>query len=1095
MAENLGNAVILSSNPGLRDEVKRQVRALGYSILSSGSSAATVLEELSYEDSNCKLIISDLKLEDSTALNFLKKLRTMPDFDDIMVLIAVSDDEFDKLFECMDQGVAGFIKKPFSVDQLVEQLQLTFQRLRYFQSKLKPLFLHTAALVAESINRYKTAIKYHQQVLELVDNALTRFDLGRLYIQTKRGIEARLCFAKALELDPRFEANVNRLAEQLNLLDKGQGATEPQAHIVQNFLQAQGNFSSSCYENLAVQKSMIIGGNHSDRVIIKNTLQQLEFKQVNVQEDVKDAYKLLQDSDYSLIIVWWNLGDSNASELSRKLRQIYNHDEMKIFVICPDQQNDKVVEVLRAGADGYCFFPFTPHAFSERLHRCLILDELTRCSHETQKFAKFAYSMFELQQYEQGSKQAAIGLKNHPHDLMCLLFQTVNIHMLGDKDLAHKQYANLTSTAAVMKPLCDYFKEDLDRKCPGNASDKSAPKASAAKDHNQSVPAKETSENRDPGAGVPPGKLAEKAQGKPRKRRVVDGERVMLTIQDGAEPYSTGDEAPASQELAEDILAAPDATAKNQAADDAGDADEPEGAEESFDDIQEAVQMRQAAEQIKHTRRETNKVRENFLGSFSNIAELQESLFGQIEPAPEAPHFIPQSLAEHGISAANFVQQLGKEQVLSGNKQEVRQANGRIILVEDSVVSWLPTGDIVPLGFKPEKTVMESSGPLPKADRIEFAQSNAHHVKVLAGQAQLLNTRLICLPPKYEPSVELLSYLQSVGKELGNEQMLKVIRSNEPINRETRQALSEVVSDPNDPVKLQNLGRALVNAGYADDFFEKLLSLTQNSSDPRNQTPAVEYAALTEAANNIQKPLVDFHSECLEGKANFENKLPYLMEATTHDVKEFEMLYKAMEEDHNSIEAFKKIYVGFRDRDDQAGLEKFFNDRYKDFLRNKKSRRALYRFLLSIGDGKRARKLLEEQAASKKIDPVELKTLSYACFQDGDFINAIKWCNAMIKHKVFLEHSYNLLGVIYKKMGRLEDAINAYRTGIKHEPESPKLFHNIAITYTVIGDHRKAKTAQARAQKLKKLYKVATDPVANADARDAPMVQKKQEAS
>ncbi len=128
--------------------MKRQLRTLGYSILSSGSSAASVLEELSYEDANCRLIISDLKLEDMTALTFLKKLRSMPDFDDVMVLLAVSDDEFDKLFECLDQGVGGFIKKPFSVDQLVEQLQLPFQRLRYFQGQMKPLFFHTAALIA-----------------------------------------------------------------------------------------------------------------------------------------------------------------------------------------------------------------------------------------------------------------------------------------------------------------------------------------------------------------------------------------------------------------------------------------------------------------------------------------------------------------------------------------------------------------------------------------------------------------------------------------------------------------------------------------------------------------------------------------------------------------------------------------------------------------------------------------------------------------------------------------------------------------------------------------------------------------------------------
>lgn len=1088
MAENLGNAVILSSNPGLRDEIKRQLRTMGYSIMSSGSSAASVLEELSYEDANCRLIISDLKLEDMTALTFLKKLRSMPDFDDVMVLLAVADDEFDKLFECMDQGVGGFIKKPFSVDQLVEQLQLPFQRLRYFQGQLKPLFFHTAALVAESINRYKTAIKNHQQVLELVDNALTRFDLGRLYIQTKRGADARASFAKALELDPRFEANVNKFIDQLNVLDKGEGSKEPQAQVVENFLQSLKTFHSSHFENLAMQKSMIIGGNHSDRVIIKNTLQQLEFKQVNVQEDVNEAFKLLQDSDFSLIIVWWSLGDGNAAELSRKLRKIYNHDEMKVFVICPEQQNERVVEVLRAGADGYCFFPFTPQTFSERLHRCLILHELTCCSQETQKFAKFAYSMFELQLYEQGEKQAAIGLKQQPQDSMCLFFQTLNIHMRGDKAAAHRQYAKISETTAVLKPLCDYFKEDLDRKCPVKGSDKPASEPNTA--HGPTTAAqgsqKDSKDSGQPKPSETAGKHAEKAPNKPRKRRAVDGERVMLSTQVGAEPFSGGDEA--ADETPQD----PADIAIEKASADETDENEADNLDIDSPEIREALENRLAAEEIKQSQRELNEVRENFLGSFSNIEELQKSLFNQTEPAADPPHVVPHTLAEHGISAANFPQQLGKEQVFGGSKQEMRQSNGSIILVEDTVVPWLPTQDIAALEFKPQKSVMESAAPLPKADRVIFAQTNSHRIKILAGQAQLLNTRLICLPEKYEPSQDLVTYLQTLGKELGRKEIFNLIRSHEPIHRETQQALSELALDPNDPVKLQNLGLSLVNAGYAEDFFEKLLKLTQDPYNPRIQTPASEYAALTEAANSIQKPMMDFHSECLEGKASFENKLPYLLEATSQDVKEFEMLYKAMDEDHNSIEAFKKIYIGFRDRGDDAGLEKFFMDRHRDFLRNKKSRRALHRFLLAIGDSKHARKLLEEQVARKKIDAVELKSLSYACFKDGDFANAIKWCQAMIKNKVFLEHSYNLLGVIYKKLGRLEDAINAYRTGIQHEPESAKLFHNIAITYTAMGEHKRAKTAQLRAQKLKKLYKVAAPSSIH---KETPGFQKKQEAS
>jgi len=291
------------------------------------------------------------------------------------------------------------------------------------------------------------------------------------------------------------------------------------------------------------------------------------------------------------------------------------------------------------------------------------------------------------------------------------------------------------------------------------------------------------------------------------------------------------------------------------------------------------------------------------------------------------------------------------------------------------------------------------------------------------------------------------------------------------IQPKTQEIFAEAQVHPEDNAAIQRLGEAIIAGGYADEIFAKIAAAKDTENDAKEHSEnTLNYQMINEALEEIKEPLIRFHQECLSGKKEFENTLSYMLEAVEQGKIDFQMLYKAMDVDHNSLESFKKIYTALKKKAPPEQLDKFFKEKHQDYMKNRKSRRALNRFLLAMGDKGRARVVAIKSYKEDKADPDNLRALALMCFHEGDLKKAIICCEKMIAQNAYLEYSYNLLGVIYKKLNRLEEAIEFYKKGIEVEPESAKLYHNIAIAYSLINEPNKSKRALERSKKLKQLH-------------------------
>jgi len=87
----------------------------------NGAEAFALLEKGSYD-----LIISDWEMPEMDGLEFLKKVKKTPDYQNIpFIMITILEDE-DSNREAMDAGASDFIVKPANPDIIREKLETIF---------------------------------------------------------------------------------------------------------------------------------------------------------------------------------------------------------------------------------------------------------------------------------------------------------------------------------------------------------------------------------------------------------------------------------------------------------------------------------------------------------------------------------------------------------------------------------------------------------------------------------------------------------------------------------------------------------------------------------------------------------------------------------------------------------------------------------------------------------------------------------------------------------------------------------------------------------------------------------------------------------
>lgn len=115
---------------------------------------------------------------------------------------------------------------------------------------------------------------------------------------------------------------------------------------------------------------LIVDDSSTMRRIIGNVVMQLGVARddFNEAEDGVQAWKLLQESSYDVILTDWNMPNMNGLELVKKIRgEGSNHRGVPIIMITTEGGKGEVITALKAGVNNYIVKPFSAEILKEKL--------------------------------------------------------------------------------------------------------------------------------------------------------------------------------------------------------------------------------------------------------------------------------------------------------------------------------------------------------------------------------------------------------------------------------------------------------------------------------------------------------------------------------------------------------------------------------------------------------------------------------------------------------------------------------------------------------------------------------------------------------
>lgn len=109
--------LVVDDSAAIRQLVSLSVTGAGYDVLvaRNGNEA---LQKLS--QARPDMVITDLNMPDMDGIELIRKIRSLPDYKFIPIVMLTTEAQEEKMREGRKAGASGWIIKPFSTDQLLD---------------------------------------------------------------------------------------------------------------------------------------------------------------------------------------------------------------------------------------------------------------------------------------------------------------------------------------------------------------------------------------------------------------------------------------------------------------------------------------------------------------------------------------------------------------------------------------------------------------------------------------------------------------------------------------------------------------------------------------------------------------------------------------------------------------------------------------------------------------------------------------------------------------------------------------------------------------------------------------------------------------
>jgi two-component system chemotaxis response regulator CheY len=85
----------------------------------------------------------------------------------------------------------------------------------------------------------------------------------------------------------------------------------------------------------------------------------------------KETLDILENGGISLVLLDWNMPVLNGMDVIKKMRSDDRFKNIPVLMVSTESEEDRIQQVLTAGAQGYLPKPFTPGQLTEAIGRVL----------------------------------------------------------------------------------------------------------------------------------------------------------------------------------------------------------------------------------------------------------------------------------------------------------------------------------------------------------------------------------------------------------------------------------------------------------------------------------------------------------------------------------------------------------------------------------------------------------------------------------------------------------------------------------------------------------------------------------------------------
>jgi two-component system chemotaxis response regulator CheY len=132
-------------------------------------------------------------------------------------------------------------------------------------------------------------------------------------------------------------------------------------------------------------KILVIDDYETIRVILKNTLAELGYKNVHEARNGKEAFEMLTDvatekEPYEILFLDWNMPKMNGFEFLKLCRQNPRFKNLPIVMITAESEHNNIIRVMKMGATDYIVKPINKKVLKKKIETIAEMLKQTKAS-------------------------------------------------------------------------------------------------------------------------------------------------------------------------------------------------------------------------------------------------------------------------------------------------------------------------------------------------------------------------------------------------------------------------------------------------------------------------------------------------------------------------------------------------------------------------------------------------------------------------------------------------------------------------------------------------------------------------------------------